>query len=73
MCTWRETPAKFSRSHFSVVAIRTIVIIKDTVPDNAQDFSVTTTASLTPPFNLDDDADGTLANTQMFPSVPAGT
>ena len=52
----------------------TIVIVKDTVPDAPQDFSFTTTGGLTPTaFDLDDDADGTLSNTQTFNSVAAGS
>ncbi len=58
---------------FPAVATRRIIIIKETVPDNAQAFLFTTAGGLTPPFNLDDDADGTVANTQTFASVPAGT
>ncbi|MCP4961606.1 MAG: DUF11 domain-containing protein, partial [Actinomycetia bacterium] len=51
-----------------------IVIVKDTVPDNAQDFSFTVTGDLTPSsFSLDDDADGTLSNTQSFDGVAEGT
>ena len=52
----------------------TINIIKDTVPDSAQDFSFTTAGGLIPAtFDLDDDADGTLSNTQTFNNVSAGT
>ena len=54
-------------------AVGTINIIKDTVPDAAQDFSFTTTGGLTPAtFDLDDDADGTLSNTQSFTNVTPG-
>ncbi|NJN46232.1 MAG: cadherin-like domain-containing protein, partial [Candidatus Competibacteraceae bacterium] len=56
---------------FTTVAVGTIVIIKDTVPDAAQDFSFTTTGGLSPAsFALDDDADGTLPNTQTFNIAP---
>lgn len=40
-----------------------ITIIKDAVPDNAQDFAFTGDLGA---FSLDDDADGTLSNTQIF-------
>ena len=55
----------------AIAAPSTITIIKDTVPDGPQDFGFTTTGALTPnTFNLDDDADGTLLNTQIFSVVP---
>ena len=50
-----------------------IVIVNDTVPDGAQDFSFSTTGGLSPAtFQLDDDADGTLLNTQTFSNVATG-
>jgi len=53
----------------AIAAPSTITIIKDTVPDGPQDFAYTTTGDLTPvTFSLDDDADGTLNNTQIFSS-----
>ncbi len=52
----------------------TITIVKDTVPDGPQDFSYTTTGGLAPAaFSLDDDADGTLSNTQIYTSVLPGS
>ena len=52
----------------------TIVIIQDTVPDGPQDFSYSATGGLIPTnFTLDDDADGTLSNTQTFNGVAAGS
>ena len=52
----------------------TIEIITDTVPDSGQDFAFTATGGLSPAtFTLDDDADGTLANTQTFSNVSAGS
>ena len=52
----------------------TIVIIKDTQPDGPQDFGFTTTGGLVPAtFELDDDADATLPNTQTYADIPAGT
>ncbi|MBI4904573.1 MAG: hypothetical protein HY820_13105 [Acidobacteria bacterium] len=52
-----------------------ITIIKDAVPDDAQDFSFTTTggAPLGGGFSLDDDANATLTNTQVFSNVPPGS
>ncbi|MDO8614304.1 MAG: hypothetical protein Q7T33_01030 [Dehalococcoidia bacterium] len=49
-----------------------IQIVKNAVPDNAQDFSFTCSGALGS-FNLDDDADGTLSNTKMFNTVTPGT
>lgn len=52
----------------------TIVIVKDTVPDAAQDFAFTTTGGLSPAtFSLDDDAVGPLVNAQTFNNVAAGS
>jgi hypothetical protein len=51
-----------------------ITIIKNTVPDAAQDFHYTTTGGLTPAsFDLDDDADATLSNTQVYNQVTPGS
>ena len=51
-----------------------IVVIKDTVPKDAQDFAFTTSGGLNPTsFSLDDDADGTLSNTQTYNDVTPGT
>jgi len=51
-----------------------ITIIKDTVPDAAQDFHYTTTGGLTPSsFDLDDDANATLSNTRVYNQVTPGS
>ena len=52
----------------------TIVIVKDAIPDDAQDFSfnLTNGSTINQNFSLDDDADPTLPNSQTF-SVPPGT
>ncbi|PIP17182.1 MAG: hypothetical protein COX44_01285, partial [Candidatus Portnoybacteria bacterium CG23_combo_of_CG06-09_8_20_14_all_37_13] len=51
-----------------------ITIVKDANPNDAQDFSFTTTGGLSPSsFNLDDDSDPTLSNTQVFSNLTAGT
>lgn len=50
-----------------------IVIVEDTLPDGQQDFSFSITGGLVPAgFDLDDDADGTLPNTQSYTSVAPG-
>jgi hypothetical protein len=50
-----------------------VTIVKDTVPDDAQDFSFSATGGLSPAtFTLDDDADPTLPNTQVFGNVLPG-
>ena len=51
----------------------TINIVKDTVPDAAQDFSFTDDIAAPNNFMLDDDADGTLLDTETFTNVAAGT
>jgi len=59
---------------FTNTAQGTLTIIEDTVPNGGQDFAFTTTGGLTPAgFSLDDDADGTLSNTQTFNNVTAGS
>ncbi|KKL88008.1 hypothetical protein LCGC14_1929010, partial [marine sediment metagenome] len=50
-----------------------IRIIKDTQPNDTQDFSYTTTGGLTPlTFTLDDDSDITNSNIQEFFDIPVG-
>ena len=54
----------------AVIFPGSITIIKDAVPDDAQDFSFSTTGGLLPAtFSLDDDADPTLSNTQTFTNI----
>ena len=52
-----------------------ITVIKDSNPNDAEDFQFTASEGLTPSsFFLDDDpSDQTLSNTQVFTNVPAGT
>jgi len=55
-----------------------ITIIKDTVPDAAQNFHYTTTGGLPTDgaaggFDLDDDSDATLSNTKEFTNVTPGS
>ena len=54
-------------------ALGSITIVKDAVPNSAQDFAFTHSIASSPGFSLDDDADGTLANQRVFPSLIAGT
>jgi uncharacterized repeat protein (TIGR01451 family) len=49
-----------------------ITIIKDATPDDPQDFAFTATGSGVSSFSLDDDADGTLSNTQSFTGLADG-
>jgi hypothetical protein len=52
----------------------TLNIVKDAIPNDAQDFAFTATGGLTPSsFSLDDDADGTLPNTKTFTNVAPGS
>jgi hypothetical protein len=47
-----------------------ITIIKNAVPDSAQDFAFGTTGGLLPAsFSLDDDSDATLSNTQTYSNI----
>jgi hypothetical protein len=50
-----------------------IIIVKDAVPNTAQDFSFTTTGNGLSNFSLDDDDDGTLSNTKTFILSGSGT
>jgi hypothetical protein len=50
------------------------VVVKDSVPNDPQNFSFTAGGGLAPAnFHLDDDADGTLSNTQVFNDVEPGS
>ncbi|MGO1002739.1 beta strand repeat-containing protein [Lysobacter sp. CA196] len=51
----------------------TIVIVKDAIPNNAQDFAFATTGTGLVAFSLDDDADATLPNTRTFTGLEAGS
>ena len=50
-----------------------ITIVKDAVPNDAQDFSFTTTGTGLTSFSLDDDSDSTLSNTKTFSNLAPGT
>jgi hypothetical protein len=59
-----------SLSAAAVIFPGSITITKDAVPNDAQNFSFTDTGGLTPTsFSLDDDADPTLSNTQLFSNI----
>jgi hypothetical protein len=49
-----------------------ITIIKNAVPDAAQDFAFTTTGATLVDFSLDDDADAALSNQRTFSNLAAG-
>ena len=50
-----------------------IIVVKDAVPNDPQDFNFTAGGGLSPAnFNLDDDSDGTLSNSRTFEDVPEG-
>ncbi len=58
---------------FTNMQLGTINIVKDTVPNAAQDFSFIDNIAAPNAFSLDDDADGTLLNTETFTNVAPGT
>jgi len=51
----------------------TIVIVKDAVPNDAQDFAFVTTGTGLSAFSLDDDADGALPNARTFSGLQPGS
>ena len=56
-----------SLSADAVIFPASITIIKDAVPNDAQDFAFAATGGLSPAsFSLDDDATNTLSNTQLY-------
>lgn len=57
-----------------VVPKGTITVVKDTEPQDAQDFGFTSTGGLSPAsFTLDDDGDPTYQNSITFADIPPGT
>lgn len=54
-------------------ATSAITIVKDAVPNSAQDFDFTTTNMVVGQFRLDDDSDPALSNQQVFSNLAAGT
>jgi uncharacterized repeat protein (TIGR01451 family) len=57
-------------SHYFGVGYGNLIIVKQTEPDDPQDFTFTT--NFAGGFALDDDADGTLANTAQFAQLRVG-
>jgi hypothetical protein len=57
---------------FTNTKLATITIIKDAIPNDAQDFNFTTTGSSISNFSLDDDADPALSNTKVFSDLMPG-
>ncbi|MCP4002329.1 MAG: hypothetical protein GY727_15590 [Gammaproteobacteria bacterium] len=58
---------------FTSRKLATIVVVQDTVPNAAQDFSFSIGGGLSPAnFNLDDDSDGTLSNTRTYQYISPG-
>ena len=67
-------PGRPSRARSPTTSAGKIVVVKDAVPNDAQDFAFTAGGGLSPAsFSLDDDADGTLSNTRTFDDVTAGS
>lgn len=57
----------------AIIPAGSITIIKDSQPDDPQDFSFTTTGEGLTSFILDDDGDPTLSNTEVFNGLTSGT
>lgn len=57
---------------FNNTQFGTITVIKNTVPDDPQDFSFVTTGAGLTDFTLDDDDDLTFTNTQLFSGLVPG-
>lgn len=70
--TFNLDPGETVTCVFTNVQRGTITIIKDAIPNDAQDFGFTTTGSGLSSFSLDDDADATLSNMRTFSSLVAG-
>ena len=73
-------PGTVARCNCQPVVIETaapttgsITIVKDALPDDAQDFSFTTSGTGLSSFSLDDDANPTLPNTSTFSGLAPGT
>ena len=69
--TFKLDPGETVKCTFMNVQRGTITIIKNAIPDDAQDFHYNTTGGISA-FDLDDDANGTLSNTQLFSNVVPG-
>jgi uncharacterized repeat protein (TIGR01451 family) len=60
----------FASGAFNTCA--SLTIVKDAIPNDAQDFAFSTTGDDLSSFSLDDDADGTLSNTKVFTGLNPG-
>lgn len=58
---------------FTAPTTGSITIIKDTQPNDAQNFTFTSNQAGIAPFPLDDDSDNTLADRRTFTGLPAGS
>ena len=55
------------------IAPASLTVVKDAMPNDAQDFAFTADGHLSPTsFSLDDDSNGTLSNSRTFSALPAG-
>lgn len=72
-CASTATTSIGETSEFSGPTRGRIVIVKDAVPNDAQDFAFTTTGTGLSDFSLDDDADGTLSNSRTVLALEPGT
>jgi uncharacterized repeat protein (TIGR01451 family) len=66
-------PAEEAVCVFTNTRAGSITIVKDAIPNDAQDFSFTATGSGVNNFTLDDDANVTLSNSATFNNLSAGT
>ncbi|MEK6721327.1 MAG: hypothetical protein AABZ33_11755, partial [Chloroflexota bacterium] len=71
--TFKLDPGETVRCTFTNVQRGTITIIKNAVPDDAQDFSFGATGAGLSGFSLDDDNDNTLSDTKTFTNVVGGS
>jgi uncharacterized repeat protein (TIGR01451 family) len=71
--TINDTSAANNVASDTDLSAGSIVIVKDTVPNSAQDFAFTTTGTGLAAFSLDDDADATLLNTRTFTGLAPGS
>jgi uncharacterized repeat protein (TIGR01451 family) len=67
-----QTPPDSDDSSIPVERLATLNIVKNAVPNSAQDFSFTGTGALGT-FSLDDDADPALSNTRTFANLAPGS
>lgn len=58
---------------FTNTALGSVTIVKDAVPNSAQDFGFTSTNPSIPAFSLDDDADPALPSTRTFTNLAPGS